>query len=130
MAQYRSWPVRTGPAVRAQSPFGRVASPDEVAAAVTWLATEGSGVDQRHRAGCQRRVLPALISDRPRQRSISLACMAEQLPVGSGAATRPGGRTRNTRQSAAIEEAMRDADGFRTAQQLFDVVRATARRSG
>ena len=29
-----------GPAVRAQSPFGRVASPDEVAAAVTWLATE------------------------------------------------------------------------------------------
>jgi 3-oxoacyl-[acyl-carrier protein] reductase len=29
-----------GPAVRAQSPFGRVASPDEVAAAVCWLATE------------------------------------------------------------------------------------------
>jgi 3-oxoacyl-[acyl-carrier protein] reductase len=29
-----------GPAVRAQSPFGRVASPDEVAAAVTWLAIE------------------------------------------------------------------------------------------
>ena len=29
-----------GPAVRAQSPFGRVARPDEVAAAVTWLATE------------------------------------------------------------------------------------------
>lgn len=29
-----------GPAVRAQSPFGRVASPDEVAAAVAWLATE------------------------------------------------------------------------------------------
>ena len=29
-----------GPAVRAQSPFGRVATPDEVAAAVAWLATE------------------------------------------------------------------------------------------
>lgn len=29
-----------GPAVRAQSPFGRVASPEEVAATVTWLATQ------------------------------------------------------------------------------------------
>jgi NAD(P)-dependent dehydrogenase (short-subunit alcohol dehydrogenase family) len=29
-----------GAAVRAQSPFGRVASPDEIAAAVAWLATD------------------------------------------------------------------------------------------
>ncbi len=30
----------SGAAIRAQSPFGRVARPDEVAASVTWLATE------------------------------------------------------------------------------------------
>lgn len=29
-----------GPAVRAQSPFGRVASPEEIAAAVAWLSTQ------------------------------------------------------------------------------------------
>ena len=29
-----------GPAIRAQSPFGRVATPEEVAATVAWLATE------------------------------------------------------------------------------------------
>jgi len=29
-----------GDAVRAQSPFGRVATPDEIAAAVAWLATD------------------------------------------------------------------------------------------
>ncbi len=40
------------------------------------------------------------------------------------------GRTRNTRQSAAIEEAMRGVDGFRTAQQLFDVVRANGQKIG
>jgi Fur family transcriptional regulator, ferric uptake regulator len=45
-------------------------------------------------------------------------------------AERAPGRTRSTRQSAAIEGAMRDADGFRTAQQLFDVVRANGQKIG
>ena len=56
--------------------------------------------------------------------------MAQQLPVDSGAATRPGGRTRVTRQSAAIEEALREADGFRTAQELFDAVRGNGHKIG
>jgi Fur family ferric uptake transcriptional regulator len=43
---------------------------------------------------------------------------------------RSGGRTRNTRQSAAIEDAMRDADGFRTAQELFDEVRSNGQKIG
>jgi 3-oxoacyl-[acyl-carrier protein] reductase len=32
-----------GDAIRAQSPFGRVATPEEVASAVAWLATPGAG---------------------------------------------------------------------------------------
>ena len=43
---------------------------------------------------------------------------------------RPAGRTRITRQSAAIEQALRDADGFRTAQELFDEVRANGHKIG
>jgi Fur family transcriptional regulator, ferric uptake regulator len=38
-------------------------------------------------------------------------------------ATRPIGRVRNTRQAAALAEVLRDADGFRTAQEVFDEVR-------
>jgi Fur family ferric uptake transcriptional regulator len=38
-------------------------------------------------------------------------------------ATRPAGRVRNTRQAAAIGQVLHDADGFRTAQQVFDEVR-------
>ena len=41
--------------------------------------------------------------------------------------TRPVGRVRNTRQAAALAEVLRDADGFRTAQEVFDEVR---RRGG
>ena len=37
--------------------------------------------------------------------------------------TRPIGRVRNTRQAAALAEVLRDADGFRTAQEVFDEVR-------
>lgn len=40
------------------------------------------------------------------------------------------GRTRNTRQSAAIETAMQNADGFRTAQELFDQVRLDGQKIG
>ncbi len=36
---------------------------------------------------------------------------------------RPIGRVRNTRQAAAVEQVLRDADGFRTAQQVFDEAR-------
>ena len=53
--------------------------------------------------------------------------MAQQ---DSGTATRPGGRTRVTRQSAAIEQALREADGFRTAQELFDAVRGNGHKIG
>jgi len=35
-----------------------------------------------------------------------------------------------TRQSTAIEDAMREADGFRTAQELFDVVRGSGQKVG
>lgn len=42
----------------------------------------------------------------------------------------PVGRTRNTRQSAAIEGALRQADGFRTAQELYDEVRTNGQKVG
>lgn len=32
-----------GAAIRAQSPFGRAATPEDVATAVAWLATPGAG---------------------------------------------------------------------------------------
>ena len=35
-----------------------------------------------------------------------------------------------TRQSAAIEQALREADGFRTAQELFDAVRGSGHKIG
>ncbi len=53
--------------------------------------------------------------------------MAEQT---STAAQRAAGRTRTTRQSAAIEDALREADGFRTAQELFDQVRSNGQKVG
>ena len=37
--------------------------------------------------------------------------------------SRPPGRVRSTRQAAAIEDVLREADGFRTAQQLYDDLR-------
>jgi Fur family ferric uptake transcriptional regulator len=40
------------------------------------------------------------------------------------AAARPTGRVRNTKQAAAVEQVLHDADGFRTAQQVFDEVRS------
>ena len=39
-------------------------------------------------------------------------------------AGRPTGRQRNTRQAAAVESVMREADGFRTAQELFAELRS------
>lgn len=38
--------------------------------------------------------------------------------------TPPIGRVRNTKQAAAVEQVLHDADGFRTAQQVFDEVRS------
>ncbi len=46
------------------------------------------------------------------------------------AASRPTGRLRNTRQAAAVEAALRDADGFRTAQDLFAELRRRGDRIG
>lgn len=43
---------------------------------------------------------------------------------------RSSGRLRNTRQAAAVEAALRDADGFRTAQELFAEVRRRGDRIG
>jgi len=40
------------------------------------------------------------------------------------------GRTRTTRQSAAIEGALQEADGFRTAQELYDEVRNSGQKVG
>jgi Fur family ferric uptake transcriptional regulator len=37
--------------------------------------------------------------------------------------SRPPGRVRSTRQAAAIQDTLREADGFRTAQELFDELR-------
>lgn len=43
---------------------------------------------------------------------------------------RTPGRVRNTRQAVLIEDALREADGFRTAQELFDEVRRRGDRIG
>ena len=48
----------------------------------------------------------------------------------STAAQRATGRTRITRQSSAIEDALSAADGFRTAQELFDQVRNGGQKVG
>lgn len=39
-------------------------------------------------------------------------------------AARPPSRVRHTRQGAAVEQVLKDADGFRTAKELYDEVRA------
>ena len=45
-------------------------------------------------------------------------------------AERPAGRVRRTRQAKAIETALAQADGFRTAQQLFVMLRERGDRLG
>ena len=42
----------------------------------------------------------------------------------------PPGRVRRTRQASAIEDALREADGFRTAQELHDELRHRGDRVG
>jgi Fur family ferric uptake transcriptional regulator len=42
----------------------------------------------------------------------------------------PPGRVRQTKQAAAIEEVLREADGFRTAQELHDELRHRGDRVG
>ncbi|MCW2857028.1 MAG: ferric uptake regulator, Fur family [Marmoricola sp.] len=42
----------------------------------------------------------------------------------------PAGRVRNTRQAVAIEAVLADADGFRTAQELFDALRERGEQTG
>jgi len=48
----------------------------------------------------------------------------------AGAEAPATGRQRNTRQAKAIEAALADADGFRTAQELFTVIRGDGMRIG
>lgn len=60
-----------------------------------------------------------------------LALPAVRLPAAvkdgkamtEGARDHPPGRVRRTRQGAAIEDVLREADGFRTAQELYDRLR-------
>jgi Fur family ferric uptake transcriptional regulator len=56
--------------------------------------------------------------------------MAKKGALADEVAIRPAGRTRTTRQSAAIEQVLREADGFRTAQELFDAVRSSGHKIG
>lgn len=51
------------------------------------------------------------------------------IPVSPGSSASPG-RVRNTRQAGVIEAALRGADGFRTAQQLFAALRERGERIG
>jgi Fur family ferric uptake transcriptional regulator len=46
------------------------------------------------------------------------------------ASARQPGRLRATRQAAVVEEVLREVDGFRTAQELFDEVRRRGDRIG
>lgn len=56
---------------------------------------------------------------------------AGQRPASTPASAPPRtGRLRNTRQAAAVEAALRDADGFRTAQDLFAELRRRGDRIG
>ncbi|MGI8668123.1 MAG: Fur family transcriptional regulator [Jatrophihabitans sp.] len=55
--------------------------------------------------------------------------MAENQPTAESP-PRPAGRLRNTRQASAVEEVLREADGFRTAQELFDEVRGRGHKIG
>jgi len=50
--------------------------------------------------------------------------------VSSSAASASPGRVRNTRQAGVIEAALRGADGFRTAQQLYAQLRERGERIG
>jgi Fur family transcriptional regulator, ferric uptake regulator len=43
---------------------------------------------------------------------------------------RSAGRLRQTRQAAVVEQVLRDADGFRTAQELFDEARRRGDKIG
>jgi Fur family ferric uptake transcriptional regulator len=51
-------------------------------------------------------------------------------PVSALAPNQTAGRQRNTRQAQAIETALADADGFRTAHDLFTEIRAGGERIG
>ena len=48
----------------------------------------------------------------------------------SETASRPEGRVRSTRQAAAVQEVLSDADGFRTVQQLHEETRARGLKVG
>lgn len=51
-------------------------------------------------------------------------------PAEPGPRGRDGGGARRTTQRAAVLAALHDADGFRTAQELHDVLRAAGERVG
>ena len=75
-----------GAAIRAQSPFDRVARPEEIAAAVHWLAVPAGRVGLRHHRRPQRRLLPPQLTPRAHAPTgVAPVESASRVPQGQSA---------------------------------------------